>query len=61
MGIAFLGLAVALYLVLVIDWKEMMGVIREGGWPVITIYFFLTLLISYIVACPAAMTAGGQH
>lgn len=61
MGIAFFGLAVVLYLALVIDWKEMMGVIRTGGWPVITIYFILALIITYILACPAAMTVGGGH
>lgn len=61
MGIAFFALAVVLYLALVIDWEEMMGVVREGGWPAIAILFFLSLLITYIVACPAAMTAGGHH
>lgn len=61
MGIAFFALGAVLYLALVIDWKEMMGVVREGAWPVVSIFFVLTLLISYILTCPAAMTAGGGH
>ncbi len=61
MGIAFFALAVVLYLALVIDWKEMMGVIREGAWPAISIYFVLALIITYILTCPAAMTVGGGH
>lgn len=58
MGIAFFALGAVLYLALVIDWKEMMGVMRGGGWPVVSIYFILILLITYALTCPVAMNTG---
>ena len=61
MGMAFFGLSVVLYLALVVDWKELVGVMREGGWPAIAIYFILTLLIYYVLANPAGMAASGGH
>lgn len=61
MGIALFALGAVLYLALAVDWKEMMGVVREGGWPAISIYFVLILVIGYILTCPVARTTGGGH
>ena len=61
MGIAFFALGAVLYLALVIDWKEMIEVMRGGAWPAVSIYFILILLIAYALTCPVAMNAGGGH
>ena len=61
MGIALFALSFVLYLALVVDWKELMAVIRQGAWPAISVYCVLTLLISYVLTCPAAMPAAGGH
>jgi len=50
MGVFFALLFVVLYLVLVVDWTEFLGVIRLGGWAAIGVYIALTLVIITILA-----------
>lgn len=54
MGVFFTLLFVVLYLVLVVDWKEFMGVIRLGGWAAIGVYIVLTVVLIAVLAGPEA-------
>jgi hypothetical protein len=49
MGVFFGLLFVVFYLALMVDWKEFMGVVRQGGWGVIGVYIVLTIVIVGVV------------
>mgnify|MGYP001317814094 CR=1 FL=1 len=62
MAITFILLSLAAYFGFCIDWKEFIGVMREGGWASIVLYIVLTILIySTIVAPKVAATIGSHH
>jgi len=63
MGVFFTLLFVVLYLALTVDWKEFMGVIRQGGWAVIGVYIVLTVLIVAVLTGPetAAIAPAVHH
>jgi uncharacterized membrane protein YbhN (UPF0104 family) len=63
MGVFFALLFVVLYLALTVDWKECMGVIRQGGWAAIGVYLVLTVLIVAILTGPetAAVAPAVHH
>lgn len=58
MGIAFFLLSVVLYLALVVDWRELMGVLRGGGWPAVVLNLVLTLLIYIAITSPTSIISG---
>jgi hypothetical protein len=61
MGAVFLVLAVAGYLGFLIDWKELGGVMRIGGWAAGCLYLLLAVLICAVLATPSAVGAGVIH
>jgi len=48
-------LALVGYFGFLIDWKEFIGVMRQGGWPAIVLYIVLTVLIYSTIVAPAAV------
>lgn len=56
MGVFFTLLFVVLYLALTVDWKDLMGTIRLGGWATIGVYIILTILIVSVLTGPEAAT-----
>ncbi len=63
MGI-IVALAVFAYLILLIDWKELLGALGQGGWASIVLYAFLTVLIVMVLTSPDIphmAPMGGHH
>ncbi len=63
MGIFFTLLFVVLYLALIVDWKDLMGTIRLGGWATIGVYIVLTIVIFSVLTAPetAAVAPAVHH
>jgi len=62
MGVFFTLLFVVFYLAFMVDWKEFMGVIRQGGWAAIGVYIVLTILIVAVLTTPeTAAVAPAMH
>ncbi|WP_432822762.1 hypothetical protein [Trichloromonas sp.] len=63
MGVFFALLFVVCYLAFMVDWKEFMDVIRQGGWAAIGVYIVLTILIVGVLTAPetAAVAPAIHH
>ncbi len=49
------------YLVFLIDWRELRGILAKGGWGTAVIYGIVTVLIVSVLSNPAAMSAPAVH
>ena len=49
------------YLVFLVDWKELRGILAQGGWGTAVIYTIVTVLIVGVVTSPAMMSAPVVH
>lgn len=61
MTVVFVVLALVGYFGFLIDWKELVGVLRQGGWPALALYCLLTALIYATLVAPAAVATSGMH
>lgn len=61
MTVVLVFLALAGYFGFLIDWKELTGVLREGGWAALALYCLLTALIYAVLVAPAAVATSGMH
>lgn len=52
MAAVFIALAVILYLVLLVDWKNLMNALGEGGWVPIVLYAVITVLMVVVLTNP---------
>lgn len=50
----FFALLVIAYLVFLIDWKELRGVLAQGGWASLVAYGIVGVLIAVALASPSA-------
>ncbi|MDO3378813.1 hypothetical protein [Geoalkalibacter halelectricus] len=48
----FIMLAVVAYLALLVDWKELIGILGQGGWASVVVYAVLTVMIIVILNNP---------
>jgi len=57
-----IGILVALvYLVLFVDWKEMGGVLKQGGWAAIAVYVIVGIAIASTFGGQAVHNSGMHH
>jgi hypothetical protein len=49
------------YLVFLVDWKELRGVLAQGGWGTAVIYGVVTVLIVSVLSNPATIGAPAVH
>lgn len=61
MTVVFVVLALAGYLGFLIDWKELVGVLRQGGWAALVFYCIITALIYAVLIAPGAVATTGMH
>lgn len=61
MTVVLVVLALAGYLGFLIDWKELAGVLRQGGWAALALYCLLTALIYAVLITPAAVATSVMH
>lgn len=59
-GVLF-ALMVLGYLVFLIDWKELRGILALGGWGTAVVYAVLIILIYSVLVAPPAVTASVMH
>ncbi len=57
----FFVLAVLGYLIFLIDWKELRGVLTKGGWGSAVVYGVLTVLIVAVLSAPATVPGPAMH
>lgn len=57
----FFALLVLGYLVFLIDWKELRGVLAQGGWGALAVYCVVGVLIGIVLVTPSAVTAPVMH
>ncbi len=61
MNAFFIILALAGYLGFLIDWKELFGVLKQGGWAALGIYCLVGILIFAALATPHAVSMPAMH
>lgn len=60
MAVVFV-LALAGYLGFLIDWKELKGVLKEGGWAALAYFCLVGIAIAIAMAAPQAASAPAMH
>jgi hypothetical protein len=57
MTVIFIALALICYLAFLIDWKELRGVLSQGGWGAICLYVVIGILICAAWVTPTVVAA----
>lgn len=60
MTVFFIALALIGYLGFLIDWKELRGVLRQGGWAAACIYCIIAILIYAVFITPTFVATTGM-
>ena len=61
MSIVIAILFTLVYLVLFVDWKEMSGVLKQGGWAAVAVYVIVGIAIAAVFGGGAAHQSGMHH